>query len=220
MRRVILLLTVMAATLAVASGVAFAVNKIGTNGPDTLRGTNKDDNLLGRGGNDDIFGLGGNDNLRGEEGKDNVFGGNERRPSGGDKNLLGGEGNDRVLGGTGSDNLVGGEDNDLVDGGPGADDITGGDGTDLLFDGEQRGGATDTLVGGDGNDFLGPINAPAGRDVVLCGDGFDRVWVDRKDEVAPDCEKVILGVGSAQAEAFFGSIPQSFEEGLPPFPEG
>jgi Ca2+-binding RTX toxin-like protein len=198
MRRVILLLTVMAATLAVASGVAFAVNKIGTNGPDTLRGTNKDDNLLGRGGNDDIFGLGGNDNLRGEEGKDNVFGGNERRPSGGDKNLLGGEGNDRVLGGTGSDNLVGGEDNDLVDGGPGADDITGGDGTDLL----------------------GPINAPAGRDVVLCGDGFDRVWVDRKDEVAPDCEKVILGVGSAQAEAFFGSIPQSFEEGLPPFPEG
>ena len=38
MRRVILLLTLMAATLVVASGVALAVNKIGTNGPDTLRG--------------------------------------------------------------------------------------------------------------------------------------------------------------------------------------
>ena len=38
MRRVILLLAVMAATLVVASGVALAVTKIGTNGPDTLRG--------------------------------------------------------------------------------------------------------------------------------------------------------------------------------------
>jgi hypothetical protein len=36
MRRVILLLTMMAATLVVASGVALAVNKIGTNGPDTF----------------------------------------------------------------------------------------------------------------------------------------------------------------------------------------
>ena len=50
MRRVILLLTMMAAMLVVASGVALAVNKIGTNGPDTLRGTNKADNLTGRGG--------------------------------------------------------------------------------------------------------------------------------------------------------------------------
>jgi Ca2+-binding RTX toxin-like protein len=220
MRRVILLLAAVAVTLVVASGLALAVNKVGTNGPDTLRGTNGDDNLVGRGGNDDIFGLGGRDNLLGGEGKDNVFGGNERRPSEGDKNLVGGEGNDRVLGGTGSDKQVGGPGNDLVDGGPGADDITGGDGTDLVFDGEQRRGPTDRLVGGDGNDFLGPINAPAGRDLVVCGDGFDRVWVDRKDVVAPDCEKVILGVGSAQAEAFFGSIPQSFFEALPPFPEG
>jgi hypothetical protein len=36
MRRVILLLALMAATLVVASGVAWAVTKIGTNGPDTL----------------------------------------------------------------------------------------------------------------------------------------------------------------------------------------
>ncbi len=50
MRRVILLLTVMAATLVLASGLAWAVNKVGTNGPDTLRGTNEADNLLGRGG--------------------------------------------------------------------------------------------------------------------------------------------------------------------------
>jgi hypothetical protein len=97
MRRVILLLAAMAATLIVASGVALAVNKIGTDGPDTLRGTNWDDNLLGKGGNDILFGLGGRDNLLGGPGKDIVLGGNERRPLGGDKNLAGGPGNDGVL---------------------------------------------------------------------------------------------------------------------------
>ena len=47
MRRVILLLTVMAATLVVASGVALAVTKIGGPGPDVLRGTHGDDRLVG-----------------------------------------------------------------------------------------------------------------------------------------------------------------------------
>ena len=49
MRRTILLLATMTLTLLVASGVALAVTKIGTDGPDTLRGTNGDDNLLGKG---------------------------------------------------------------------------------------------------------------------------------------------------------------------------
>jgi len=73
---------VMAETLVVASGLAWAVNKVGTNGPDTLRGTNGDDNLLGKGGNDDLFGLGGSDNLLGGEGRDAVLGGNGRLSSG------------------------------------------------------------------------------------------------------------------------------------------
>ena len=47
MRRLVLLLTAMALTLVPASGVALAVNKVGTNGPDTLRGTNGADNLKG-----------------------------------------------------------------------------------------------------------------------------------------------------------------------------
>ena len=49
MRRTIVLLATMALTLLVASGVALAVTKIGTNGPDTLRGTNGNDNLIGKG---------------------------------------------------------------------------------------------------------------------------------------------------------------------------
>jgi hypothetical protein len=39
MRRLVLLLTAVAATLVMASGVALAVTKIGTNGPDTLKAT-------------------------------------------------------------------------------------------------------------------------------------------------------------------------------------
>ena len=199
MRRVIMLLTIMAATLTVASGVALAVNKVGTNGPDTLRGTNRDDNLSGRGANDNLFGLGGGDNLLGGPGRDNVLGGDERRASEGDKNLVGGSGNDRVLGGRGSDNVVGGE------------------GNDLLVDGALRESSEDINSGGAGDDVIPAINKPAFGDVVTCGNGFDRVLADRKDEVAPDCERVFVGL--AAEEEFRGSIPQSFFEGLPPFPE-
>ncbi len=89
MRRTMLLLATVALTLLAAGGVALAVNKVGTDGPDTLRGTNGDDNLVGKGGNDDLFGLGGSDNLLGGEGKDNVLAGDGRRPGRGDKNLAG-----------------------------------------------------------------------------------------------------------------------------------
>jgi hypothetical protein len=48
MRRGALVLAAMALALVLASGVAWALNRIGTDGPDTLRGTNKADNLLGK----------------------------------------------------------------------------------------------------------------------------------------------------------------------------
>jgi hypothetical protein len=208
MRRVILLLAVMAATLVVASGVALAVNKVGTNGPDTLRGTNGDDNLVGLGGNDDLFGLGGRDNLLGGEGKDWVLGGNERgRPGGGDKNLAGGPGNDVVFGGKGSDKVVGDA------------------GNDYLIDGPTREFSLDRLSGGDGNDVFLVENVPAVKDIVTCGGGFDRVLADTEDVVAPDCERVVIVHGSRdevrqQRREFFRSIPESFWEGLAPPPEG
>ena len=49
MRRTILLVATMALTLMVASGVALAITKIGTDGPDTLMGTKGSDVLSGRG---------------------------------------------------------------------------------------------------------------------------------------------------------------------------
>ena len=205
MRRGALLLAVVAACLVMASGVALAVNRVGTNGHDVLRGTDGNDNLLGLGGQDDLFGRGGNDNLVGGPGKDNVLGGDERRPRGGDKNLAGGEGNDFVGGGQGSDNILGE------------------DGNDLLIDGNLRESSRDKVAGGDGKDVFAVDNRPAVKDVVVCGDGFDRVLADRKDTVARDCERVKIVRGSReevleQEEAFFESIPESFFRGLPPDP--
>ena len=206
MRRVSTLLATMAVMVLVAAGVAIAVNKVGTDGPDTLRGTNGDDNLVGLGGQDNIFSLDGTDNLAGGLGKDNVLARDERRPGRGDKNLDGGPGNDAVFGGKGSDKIVGGEGNDW-----------------LVEDG-LREFSKDTLSGGSGNDVIDVWHKPAAvTDVVACGSGFDRVIADRATLVAPDCEKVVVVHGSLenmfdQSEAFFESIPQSFFEGLPPDP--
>jgi len=197
MRRTILLLATMALTLLVASGVALAVNKVGTNGPDTLRGTNGADTLIGKGGNDILLALAGNDTLLGGDGKDIVNGGSLAEPSGGNKTLVGGDGNDGVQGGLGSDTMVGG------------------DGNDFMFGGEfVPPAAKDTISGRDGNDVIDVFNKPAGKDVVTCGGGFDRVLADRADVVAPDCERVF--VGERKIDAFFESIPQSFFEGLHP----
>jgi Ca2+-binding RTX toxin-like protein len=202
MKRILVLLTVMAVTLVVASGVAWAVNKVGTNGPDTLRGTNRDDNLSGKGGNDVLFSLNGRDNLLGGPGRDVVLGENESfNSSGGDKNLEGGSGNDIVVGGRGSDKVLGDA------------------GNDFLVDGPTRKFSLDRLSGGDGNDVFLVENVPAVKDIVTCGGGFDRVLADRKDVVAPDCEKVQIVHGSLeevlqQEDDFLQSVPPSFFEGL------
>jgi Ca2+-binding RTX toxin-like protein len=196
MRRILVLLTAMAVTLVVASGVALAVNKIGTNGPDTLRGTNGDDNLLGRGGNDRLFSLDGDDNLLGGKGKDVVVSGTRRHSESarGDKNLKGGPGNDIVFGGLGTDSVLGEE------------------GNDLMLDGPTREFSQDKLTAGAGNDAIAIDNIPASEDVLTCGRGFDWVSVDREDVVAPDCERVFTSF-----DRWLESIPPSFFEGLPPF---
>jgi Ca2+-binding RTX toxin-like protein len=206
MRRTLLLLSTMMLALLLASGVAWAVNKIGTDGPDTLRGTNGVDNLIGKGGNDRLFGLRGRDTLLGGPGKDWV----DTHPTGartGDKNLLGGPGNDIVIGGWSSDKVVGEE------------------GNDLLPDGPERDVALDIVSGGTGTDviFVASLRLKAtAEDIVTCGSGFDRVLADTKDVVAPDCEKVVLFRGGSaseyfdQADEFAAEVPPSFWEGLQP----
>jgi Ca2+-binding RTX toxin-like protein len=203
MRRTILMVATVALTVLVASGVALAVNKIGTEGPDTLRGTNGNDNLIGKGGNDRLFALDGRDNLLGGPGKD-LVGTDPRVWRRGDKNLQGGPGNDIVFGARGSDNVLGDA------------------GNDFLIDGPTRESSLDKVSGGDGDDVLLVENVPATKDIATCGGGFDRVLADRKDLVALDCERVRIVHGSLeevrqQEEEFFASIPPSFFEGLPRF---
>jgi len=197
MRRVALVLATMALALLLASGVAWAVTKIGTDGHDVLIGTNGSDNLVGKGGQDDLFSKDGNDNLLGGPGKDNVLGGDKRRVGGGNKNLVGGAGNDLVIPGRGSDRALGEE------------------GNDLLAEPAFREASVDIYSGGSGDDVFLANNRPAAKDIVVCGDGLDRVLADREDVVADDCERVYFGLSD---EEFFAKVPQSFVEGLPPDP--
>jgi Ca2+-binding RTX toxin-like protein len=170
-----------------------------------LRGTKGDDNLIGKGGNDNLFG-GGRDKLLGGPGKEIVVGGSERPLGGSDKILSGDLGNDGVFAGQGSEIALGGA------------------GNDYLQDGLFPESSKDNLSGGPGNDVIVGDHVPAFEDLIVCGPGFDWVLADSRDVVAPDCETVRIVQGSRkqvrqQEERFFESIPQSFFEGLPPFPQ-
>jgi Ca2+-binding RTX toxin-like protein len=205
MRRVVLVLAAMALALLLASGVALAVNKIGTSGPDTLRGTNGNDNLIGRGGNDELYPLDGRDNVLGGAGKDClVCATRQHRFFTGDKNLDGGPGNDFLWSGKGTDNVLGDA------------------GNDLLSDDGGREFSKDILSGGPGNDVIDVLHYRSARDRVVCGSGFDRVAANSKDVVAPDCEKVVVFRGGTLSEFFevlLGfyeeTVPPNFYEGLP-----
>jgi Ca2+-binding RTX toxin-like protein len=109
---------------------------------------------------------------------------------------------------------VGGSGNDVVAGGLDSDNVVGEEGNDLMANSEVRGQSEDILSGGAGNDVMLIVNKPAARDVINCGSGFDRVLADRKDVVAPNCERVVIGLASF--EEFIESIPESFFEGLHP----
>jgi len=192
MRRValVVLATVML-TLLVASGVAWALNKVGANGPDTLRGTNEGDNLVGQGGNDDISARGGPDVVVGGGGRDVVQGGPspprpetpprcETSPNNND-NLTGGAGNDFLNGNVGTDRLLGGTGDDVLS-------------EEVCFGGGGESGKFEVLIGGAGNDFLWARDTPfpvPPKDLVLCGAGRDVASVDRVDVVV-GCERVMF----------------------------
>jgi hypothetical protein len=113
---------------------------------------------------------------------------------------VGGRGNDRVFSGFGADNLLGGAGNGYL--------------ADATKDPEVQ---EDNVSADAGNDVVYVLSLPASEDRVVCGGGFDRVLADGEDLVAPDCERVFIGPGSF--DAWLESIPESFGEGLPPFPE-
>ena len=77
------------------------VNRVGSNGKDTLKGTAHSDGILGLGGKDRLLGLGAGDVLIGGAGADILVGG-----AGGDL-LSGGSGHDTCRGGAGNDSANG-----------------------------------------------------------------------------------------------------------------
>jgi CSLREA domain-containing protein len=92
------------------------VNRLGTEGNDTLVGTTGPDGFLAFGGNDLVRGLGGKDTACLGPGKDVGAGG------GGKDRLFGEGGKDRLKGQGGNDRLVGGPGKDTCIGGPGKKD--------------------------------------------------------------------------------------------------
>jgi len=73
-------------------------------------------------------------------------------------------------------------DNDIC-GRVGRDRILGLDGDDRI----NAGSGNDVVRGDAGNDIIVP---GPGRDAVRCGAGRDRVFTDRADRIARDCERV------------------------------
>jgi Ca2+-binding RTX toxin-like protein len=174
MKHVILLLTVIAATLVIASGVALALTRVGGPGNDVVLGTEGPDDLGGGLGSDSIIGLGS---------KDVTWGGlPPPRP---------GELPPHEVGPNNDDRLIGGSNNDILRPNWGADHVLGGSGNDILTDGESVRGAHDVLIGGTGDDVLIPFNDPAGQDLSVCSAGRDVAYVDRSDVVV-GCERVLF----------------------------
>ncbi|MGK7900842.1 MAG: CARDB domain-containing protein, partial [Hormoscilla sp.] len=93
------------------------IERLGTDGDDTLRGTPVRDRLDGLGGDDLLIGRPSGDLLEGGEGADSLFGG---------------PGNDVLYGGPGDDILNGGENSDTLYGGLGKDFLEGGMGSDVF----------------------------------------------------------------------------------------
>lgn len=80
MRRIAVLLTVMMVALALSTGAALAVVKIGDDGPNRLVGTAENDTLRGLGGPDVLVGRGNSDRLFGGSGRDLIDARDPGRP--------------------------------------------------------------------------------------------------------------------------------------------
>ena len=178
MRRVGLVLLMMAVALAVGGGVALAAVKYGTEGRDFLVGTNDEDVLHGRGGSDGIAGKEGDDVLHGDDGNDFMHGG---RVGWG----MAADGKDKLYGGDGSDCMFGGSEGDVLYGGDGGDDM-GHYCYEFIFD---RG--NDVFYGGGGGDDIIAVEDTEAqqRDVVFCGDGRDTVYYRKGVDRLFDCER-------------------------------
>lgn len=171
-RRLTLLLSVIAIALLLAGGMAIAATIIGTSESDDITGTAEADSLAGGGGNDAIEGLASGDAITGDDGHDVIWGGDTAGTTDDGDDISGGEGDDWIAGGRGADSVSGGPGNDTIEEFP----------TNEV--------AQDNVQGGYGDDVIDVANDTASKDLVSCGPGSDEVRVDSLDVVANDCEVV------------------------------
>ena len=206
MRRVGLVLVMMAAALVVGGGVALAAVKYGTDGRDIFIGTNDEDVFYGRGGSDGLAGRGEDDVLYGDEGGDFMFGGSFRFDEIFDGMRIVPDGEDKLFGGSGNDCMFAGSQEDVLNGGPG-DDEMGFYCYDFIFDTGE-----DVFYGGSGNDFVWSWDddGTPQRDLVYCGSGRDEVLADKLDRLY-GCE-VVERFGSRSSDRLMkaGTLDKAF----------
>jgi hypothetical protein len=106
------------------------------------------------------------------------------------RKLTGTSKNDYLAGGGGNDTISGLGGNDTIKGGSGDDVLNGGDGNDVI----DGGNGADRILGAKGSDTLFAVDGE--RDVIDCGPGVDRVYVDPID-VVKNCEVVTTPVAPA-----------------------
>jgi Ca2+-binding RTX toxin-like protein len=167
-----------------------------------LDGGNGNDTLTGGDGLDFLHGGSGDDTLNGWAGQDSLWpeGGSDQLTGGGDVDFarydnywtpvtvsLNGQADDGAFGerqNAHTESVISGNAGDTLIGSKGANTRHGMDGDDVI---EGRAGA-DHLIGHTGNDTIYALDRTT--DSVSCGDGYDQVLADRRDDVFADCEAV------------------------------
>lgn len=153
-RKFLISLTTILITGTILTLSVYALDFIGTPGPDIIHGTDFDDSIYGKEGNDELYGEKGNDRLYGGLGNDllvDYYGNNY---------LYGNEGNDilssEAMNYTSIHYLYGGTGDDILYGLVGSEHMYGGTGNDEIY----ASYGDDFINGGIGNDYCngGPLN--------------------------------------------------------------
>jgi len=209
-RRLILLMAAMGATVLLVSGVAYALSVqcdgTGDQDPDPgqCQGTDQNDVITGTAQRDVILALGGLDDVT---------------ALGGDDNVEGGRGGDDISGGVGADGLFGGGGPDDIRGGPGTTDASSPpnsftcnlslpDGSAASTSGNQilfGDNGNDLLAGGRDNDLLG---GGAGRNDLSGNGGGDCLILfgDENERASGgDGDDIILAVDGNGDDVFCGA---------------
>ena len=115
------IIAVIGALIVIPTGVSYALNLVGTSGPDVIDGTDSADRITTGDGDDNVSGKGGNDRISTGNGEDIVSGG---------------DGADKITTGNGDDTIDLSETSssiDRVECGEGIDTVSNADGNDILL---------------------------------------------------------------------------------------